>query len=127
MNRDSRSTASPVSTPYTGPIANRAPCAMPIRKAPATPSGDARNRARTPMGSGVSNTGARPTLRVIGIRAKETRTETSTNSSKLRGSYRFMRSWPLPMPPITMIMYTESNWPRVLFVAASLIQLSATT
>ena len=31
------------------------------------------------------------------------------------------------MPPSTMIMYTDSNWPRVLLVAASLIQLSATT
>ena len=56
------------------------------------------------MDSGASNGGARPTLSVIGISANEISTETSTKSSKLRGSERFMRSWPLPVPPSTMIM-----------------------
>ena len=93
-----RSTASPISVPYTGPMEYSALWATPIRRAPATPSGDARNRARTPMDSGASNAGARPTLSVIGIRAKETRTETSTKSSKPRGSDRFNRSWRCPYP-----------------------------
>ena len=75
-----------------------------MRNAPATPSGDALNSARTPMDSGASNGGARPTLRVIGISATEISTETSTKSSKLRGSERVMRSCPLPVPPSTMIM-----------------------
>ena len=104
MNSEIRSTLSPISVAYTGPIVKSELCAIPIRKAPATPSGDARNRARTPMDSGASNGGARPTLSVIGISANEMSTETRTNSSKPRGSERFSRSWPLPMPPITMIM-----------------------
>ena len=48
------------------------------------------------------------------------------NSSKLPGSARRSRNWPLAMPPKVSIMYTERSWPRVRLVAASLSQLSAT-
>ena len=78
--------------------------AMPLMPRPTTASGDTCIRRRMLILSGSSNAGADVAESNTGTTAIETRTEARRNSTMLSSPPAPIISWPMPSPPIEIIM-----------------------